>query len=234
LDGEESPEPDQSDQSEVRPSGIPLGRAFIIRQSPLNEDLIAAVRAVAAVHGDGSLPSIPVEIASFRGALGRFWHDADGRPISISIDPSLPHRAFAVVHEIGHFLDLAAIGEPGVFASEVGTELAQWRTSIERSRRWNELGRVLETVVSVAPEHEAAALAAYRDLPEGWARSYTQYVTIRSKDPGLLAGLAAHREPDGVRERMISRLLHWDDYDFASIAEAIETLFRRLGWRSGP
>ena len=234
MDEDAAPLTAPNDPGGARPRGIPLGRAFIIRPSPFNEDLIAAVRAVASVHGDGPLPAIPVEFAALRGAIGRFWYDRDGRPISISIVPSTPHVGFALVHEIGHFLDLVGIGEPGIFASETAADLAPWRVAVERSRRWRELGQAIEPVVRFVPPDEASTLLEYRALPELWARSYAQFVTERSGDPALRASLTAHRAADAAATRQISRLLHWDDDDFAPIAEAIDQLFRRLGWRSGP
>lgn len=196
------------------------------------DELLAAVRIVSSVHGDGPLPSIPMLLVSASSQIrGRFWYGEDG-PTAISIDLAHRHRGFAAVHEIGHFLDFSGIGAPNTFASETADELAAWRAAAVQSRQVRRLGRSVEAIAGqVAPE-VALIYHAYLDLPEIWARSYAQYVTIRSRDAALEAGLAAHRTAGDAEPATIERLLHWDDDDFAPVAAAIERLFRRLGWRS--
>jgi hypothetical protein len=59
---------------------------------------------------------------------------------------------------------------------------------------------------------------------ETWARCYTQFVAIRSRDTALLEELATRRMASpGLPQ-------YWDDGDFAPIATEIERLFRRLRW----
>jgi hypothetical protein len=217
----------------ARPSGTPLGRAFLIRPSPFNEDLIVAVRAVASVHGDGPLPPIPMILVSISSeSRGRFWYGPSG-PTAISVDLAHRHRAFAAVHEIGQFLDFTAIGQPDSFASESSPKLAAWRAAAEQSKRVAELRRAVASSVPSLRPKDATAYVESLVLPELWARCYAQYIAIRSGDGQLRAGSEAHRATSPTREGGIGHLLHSDDDDFLPIAETIEALFRRLGWRSG-
>ena len=205
----------------------------MIRQSPFNEDLIAAVRACASVHGDGPLPQIPMILVSVSGeSRGRFWYGPKG-PTAISVDLTHRHRVLAAVHEIGHFLDFTAMGEPGNFASESSLELTTWRAAVEQSQRLSELKRSVVSLASSLRPEDTAVYVESLELPELWARCYAQYVAARSGDPQLRAGLEVHRATVPTRQGGIGHLLHWDDEDFVPIADTIEALFRRLGWRSG-
>lgn len=209
--------------------GTPLGRAFLIPQSPFADALRAAVRAVASVHGDGPLPTIPIRIVrdpEIRHA--RFRHGPAG-PISISVNLDSPWLAFALVPEIGHFIDLAGIGSPASYASDSDAEFSAWRLGIRQSRRPDELRLALADRVRSLTAQQTRTGIDVLTMPECWARSYAQYVAIRSGEPALLATLDAIRVPRSSED--LDYLLHWDD-DFDPIALAIEHLFRRLGWRS--
>jgi hypothetical protein len=172
-----------NDSSDARPSGSSIGRAFLIRQSPLNDDLIAAVRAVESVHGDGPLPAIPLRFGPLPPRIdARFWFDPDG-PVSIEVNRARPHVRFATVHEIGHFLDYAGIAEPNRFASEASHELAEWRDAVEHSHQVQRLRRSIELILSDVSDEVAARYRAYLDPAEFSARSYAQFVTARTGDP---------------------------------------------------
>ena len=58
---------------------------------------------------------------------------------------------------------------------------------------------------------------------ELFARTYCQYVAVRSGDPDLQRELEKSLEPD-YREQ-------WHEDDFTPIAGALDDLFDRLGWR---
>jgi hypothetical protein len=220
------------DSSDARPSGSSIGRALLVRPSPLNQDLIAAVRAVESVHGDGPLPAIPLRFGQFPpGVEARFWFNPDG-PISIEVNRTRRHVRFATVHEIGHFIDHSGIAEPSRFASEASEELADWRIAVKRSRQVQLLERAIGLILSDVSEDVAARYRAYLDPTELWARSYAQFVTVRADDPALRPGLNALRIDDGTSPGRIEHLLHWENADFAPIEAAIEAAFRRLGWRS--
>jgi hypothetical protein len=106
--------------------------------------------------------------------------------------------------------------------------LAEWRRVVARSQAIQDLvGMTVDRSLRVHVEHVADLL----DPVEIWARSYSQYIALRSRSPELLASL------DGFRMRAPTALYYpqqWEDDDFEPIDEAIERLFRRLGWRRQP
>jgi hypothetical protein len=197
-----------------------------------HEDLYLAVRELDRVHGDGELPDLPVLI--------ELNLEPDGRFIARGIEPSTivlrangPYRGFTLLHEIGHLIDYCAFPEPGSFASESGwDELAPWRDACEASRTRGQLTARIAALLQSLPtasDTERRRLLRMLELSEFWARSYAQYVATRSGHPELVADLNAQRASSSGR---VYYPLHWDDDDFRPIGEAIETLFRRIGWRT--
>jgi hypothetical protein len=64
---------------------------------------------------------------------------------------------------------------------------------------------------------------------EFWARCYAQYVTVVTGDSDATTTLnTLVRRSSGS----VYVPVQWEWDDFSSIAEAIERLFRRLGWRT--
>jgi hypothetical protein len=81
-------------------------------------------------------------------------------------------------------------------------------------------------VASVDVDYQFAAELLLLD--ELWARSYAQYVAIRSGSRTLTSSLNSLRKHEPGR---VYYPLQWEDADFDGIDEAIEELFRRIGWR---
>jgi len=67
-------------------------------------------------------------------------------------------------------------------------------------------------------------LMKYNEL---WARSYVQFIVLRSGSQLLRTDLDARRV--GPQE-MVYIPRFWEDEDFEPIARTIESLFRRLKW----
>jgi hypothetical protein len=61
---------------------------------------------------------------------------------------------------------------------------------------------------------------------EVWARSYAQYIALRSGDATMQPQVA------DIRRRPIYGARHWEDADFEQVADAIDALFEGLGWRT--
>jgi hypothetical protein len=218
---------------DLLPSGIPLSRALIIRPGVANDDLREAVDAINRVHGDGDLPEIPV---SFAGGMldadgeadGRFTlrrhHDGPAVPVSIVIRSGAPHRQFVLVHEVGHLIDLS--GLPGhdysSFSLDV-PELDDWRDKVVGTNAYRSLRALTDPVVGGDPSR-ALKLSTLEEL---WARSYAQFVAVRSLSAELLRAL------DRLRDRPRTGVYYprqWDDDDFGDVDRAIEHLFRRQQW----
>ena len=232
-----------SGNGRLGPAGIPVGRAFPIQQGILNDDLREAIRAIERTHGDGELPTVPIRTLelgrdSRLRRRGRTVLDPNsGLPVVIQIVPNESHRAFTTLHEIGHVLDLCGLSDVGRFASSDARELATWRETVARSLAVAELHRLshLNSIDVVADDGLVLSIEVDSQfatdlllLDELWARSYAQYITIRSGSRMLKSSL------DSLRRRAPDRVyypLQWDDEDFGAIGEAIEALFWRLGWR---
>jgi hypothetical protein len=225
------------------PFGNPVSYAF----STLPGDTTATgrevrrtLRAIDAVHGIGTrrLPRIPIaeEVNSTR--FGAYARTVGGQAVRITVEQDGNHKSLTTAHEIGHFLDHQALGTTGQFASEASVPaLTRWRTAVERSRavfdlrdmvlrRWVE---VREADGSTSTFLVATTYIGFLLRPsELWARSYAQYITVRSGDPVLTAQLASERER---LPWMPYYPEQWDDDDFSPIAGAIDVLFKGKGWR---
>jgi hypothetical protein len=129
-----------TDKGSGRPAGpFSIGRALEIPAGSVNDDLRLVVEAVDRVHGVGHLPRIPMEFRNQLGMGGRFdFNVATGEPIRIVVDRRAPHRILVALHEIGHFLDLAAFGDGPLFGSTINSLLSGLSPS---KRVW--LSRVL-------------------------------------------------------------------------------------------
>jgi hypothetical protein len=225
------------------PSGVPVGRSFSISQGIVNDALREAIEAVQETHGDGELPTIPIRTVDL-GRHSRFRSRGrmvigreSGLPVAILIAPNENHRAFTTVHEIGHVLDLCCLADPGAFASNFASQLEPWRRAVARTDSVAELRRLadLASVEVIGSdgiprrfEVDRLFAAELLQLEELWARSYAQYVAMRSTSPRLRESLNALRRRD--RDRVYYPL-QWEDDEFGTVDEAIEALFRRLQWR---
>ncbi len=217
---------------EDRPAGVSLGRALTIPSGIVNDELRDVVRLIDRVHGDGELPTIEMSmvpglvLSSDQPTDGLFLYRLDERsvvrPRSIRLRFEAPHRAFVALHEIGHFLD--GCGLPGIgFSSVRHPSLSEWRQAVRRSRAWLELNRL-----AMWTQRDVSVRATALLQPsETWARSYAQFVAIRSSSERMRESLVALRgQPLG--DVYLPR--HWEDDDFEEIETAIDATFRRLRW----
>lgn len=206
----------------------------------LHDVITRALTIIDRVHTDGVLPKIPVadsyssSVPSAGGFVSR-----EGVPVSIDIntyEDFAPSAMLTFIHEIGHFLDLSALGTAGVFATLAGdVALDGWRTAVDATnatqtlRRRKGAGTVTvhtprgPVVLAVGDRH-VEYLLGYDEL---WARSYAQYIAERSMDATLLAALDLTRSPAAIGQLYPAQ---WSAADFAPVAIAIDTLFKRLGW----
>jgi hypothetical protein len=212
-----------------RPDGVPLGRAFLIGPGLANEPLREAVDIVAGVHGDGDLPTIPVVWDTSLDARARFVI-RDALPSAIAVRPG-DALVVPIVHEIGHFLDFAAIDGFGAFASLESARFDEWQTSVNETATFRTLSQAVDQALPKVPRERSMRrrrIARLRSPEEVWARSYTQYVIGRSGRADLAADLESERfwTVEGV-----VCPLHWEASEFRAIDDAIERLFRSLGWR---
>ena len=213
------------------PDGLPVGRALLIPPGVVNDEFREAVATVAAVHGDGALPTVPVLLTTGLEGRGRLVHRA-GVPNAILIEHGVSYRAVALVHEVGHLLDLVGIGDGASFASASSPMFADWLLSVVDTPAYARLDEIIRRALAEIPEHhlrQRTRLSILRDPEELWARSYAQYIAVRSGNLDLNRGIAALTE---VSIAGLTVPLQWERDEFASIAREIDLLMRRLQWRS--
>ncbi len=224
------------------PAGpAPVSDALDVEAGPSDKPLRDALAAVDAVHRDGQLPKIPVKrVVLSRGMHGHFMHVAGGSPLEIAVHPAAGHAALTAVHEVGHFLDYSGLGASGEFCSVTGDLLSGWRAAVRDSIAVQRLGRLWRFTADRAQEPQADGAGSvvrygveHRYIEyllqneELWARSYAQFITVKSAHPELRDQL------DRLRSRPERRLYHgpqWDDEDFLPILAEIEAVFRQQGW----
>lgn len=222
-----------------RPCGRPVRESLETPQDRFGKRLRAAIRAIDSVHGDGSLPRIPVIETKHRTDMGVYnKHRGTGQPVAIEISRRKNDNVeLTFVHEVGHFLEGTAI--PGVHFGvrqwELDENVRGWRQAVIETYPYQELRRIREEGflrvkhsdgredrISVQPDY-AAYLGKFEEL---WGRSYAQYIAVRSRDETLLKQVEARRSKTGPYP------LQWSDREFGPIAEEFDSLFKAIGWRS--
>ncbi len=232
---EPEPEPEEG------PLGDPVSDA--LRFTRTVQQLQDVMAAVDAVHGDGQLPEIPVRPSTSRRVHGQFRYVQPNKPLDILITMPGEHPEITLVHEVGHFLDHAALPKGqnppalGASASRDGdmAEVKAWRQACRDSAAIQELKRLRSqgsVTVTLADGHQHQFpvpkqwVAYLLGEEEMFARAYAQYVAVKSGDARLLNQLAALRR----REGQVYYPQQWEDADFEPIREALDNLFRALGW----
>lgn len=216
--------------SRLAPAGRPVSSA--VDPQALTGVSRRVLDAIDSVHGDGNLPQTPIRrYGSADGAaLGVYRWDPSTLAGVIRILPGGPYPEFTLAHELGHLLDHQGV-IAGKFASELAREFGPWLEASQSSSAVRGLLDLLNgperielrgVMVRVPKDYIAYLL----DPREVWARSYAQYVAVRSGDPVLLEQLARAQRPAGV----LALQRQWQEEDFQAIMEAIDEVFYRLGW----
>lgn len=214
-------------RSAVTPLGTAVSAALQAPPSgPLRAPLQAALEAIDAVHGDGVLPSIPVEVMRSATLAGGYEYQISGLVSTrIRVRPT-PDAAGTIVHEVGHFLDQKGLpgGDVRRFSSEDEKLLDAWRKSVTESATFKTLKAAARTGRLPSGLRVGRDEVTYRlEWKELWARAYFQYITERSGSAVLRADL------ERIRTGYFS-LEQWPDEEFGPILREIDTLFQSLGW----
>ena len=206
------------------PQGVPVSRALLMPSGRTGaaKELREALAAIDSVHGDGALPAIPVELSRTGRALGqyRFMPMVD-RSVDIKVSRTGTHQRLTFAHEVGHFLDHKGWGGSG-FAAGSDPAAKAWRDAVINSPEVQRLAELRRT----NPGQKWYRYATRFD--ELWARSYAQWVAVRSGDQVMLDQLIKIKtDPNSEGYR----LSQWGTVEFGPIAKAIDDLFAMLGWR---
>lgn len=153
---------------------------------------------------------------------GSYRYDAERGCGVVLVDWNAKAQEFGFLHEIGHFFDHQALGEPGTYASPAHSLLDGWRAAVEASTTVIMLRQLYGAAQEsarvggpLADVHVAnAETRGYLLKPaELFARSYSHYVAIRTKRKKLLRHLDYWREGP--------ELMFWDDQEFTPIADQL-------------
>jgi hypothetical protein len=186
---------------------------------------------IDSIHGDGTLPSIPVRSARMKDAAGKY-RTRGGAAVDIKIDPRRSRKALTLAHEVGHLLDHNSIGRPRTYESErANGVLAGVMEKIESTIEVSRLRQALQSEQAIGRSRRSFSrrhqwLEYAVSSKELWARAYAQYIAVKSSDAELLKGvsdISASKDVDYA-------LSQWSTESFAPIIEAIDEAFKRIGW----
>lgn len=167
-------------------------------------------------------------------AQGAFlYRISTGAPVRIEIRESGPTRGFTLAHEIGHYIEVTQLDGHNQgnrdwdrdtlmrpFIEAVQNSIAFQRlASVQGKAKASENGNIY----TIDPGHTDYLLANN----ELWARAFAQWVATRSKDGRLLEQLDYSRD---MNRHPVYHAAQWGDQDFAEIANAIDGIFRKVGW----
>jgi SPP1 gp7 family putative phage head morphogenesis protein len=213
--------------------GTPVSNALRFDDRPALKSARRAAELIDSVHTDGVLPQIPVKIARLRQGVEGRYRMSQGQPVDIEFRAKGGTPLFTAAHELGHFIDHVGI-DPRVKFPSLGASavLDPWMQAVKNSSafktlrdyRANPLANVDGKLIAISPGYITYAL----DPRELFARSYSQYIAIRSGDAAMLAELSRERAGG---DAPIYLPMQWEDDDFAPIAKAFDEVFSKLGWR---
>jgi hypothetical protein len=182
----------------------------------------AGLDAIDLVHDDGALPPIPLfdTDSDEYGFLMPMKTAAGMGTEYVAVRGTGPWPALTTVHEMGHFLDVGAIGPVGRMATLAGDpDMAAVLAVVQKTASI----KALEELRDNARNHRELQHYNYLLQPfEIWARAYAQFITEKSGSRVLQADLQRLLARDPNRQ--------WTTEDFALVAQAIEALFKKLGW----
>ncbi len=170
------------------------------------------------------------------------YYDVPGKPLRIVVVPTATCPELTLVHELGHLIDHQLLGTSWRYASADPSLLVTWRQRIEASETFQTLNAAStfieqgeSEVVVELPDAESYTfkfselnirMVQYLLKPcELFARSYAQYIALRSQHNVLRHGLNAQQT--ALSRAVIPR--QWEDEDFEPIAEAFDALFHQQG-----
>lgn len=221
--------PTTPENSPVGPNGRLVSEALNLnslrnRQMRSQAELVLA--EINKIHGDGALPTIPVNESTARNKYGAFWY-RNTTPEKITLSRGGDHQALTLAHEIGHFLDLSAL-DAKWSSTRTGTE-AQSVINAARNSDWvkNVWTRVSEfnsrSSSDTMPISIDSRYVRYLlETKEIWARAYAQYVATKSGNETLL---------EQLRKLQTAKFpSQWSDDDFLPIMAEFDRLFTKKGW----
>lgn len=200
------------------PRSEPLRNFFTVEaQGELGKTAGNAIDQIAKVHGVTNAIKVPVVSHPVLGSNGQYMVDHSG-PLAIGVNPSALAPGSTTLHEVGHYLEMSVMAgnRHGLRKIEEDPLMKEWLAAV----------RGTDTYAKLSGQAKGDRYVEYVLTPrELWARTYSQYIAVRSKDPALLAEL------DSTRRGQIKLPTQWPDAEFEPVARELDALFTKLGWR---
>ncbi|MCA0270225.1 MAG: hypothetical protein LCH53_13560 [Bacteroidetes bacterium] len=203
-----------------KPSGTPVSVALSGPKSGKTAEALArTLQAIDGVHGDGALPLIEVRRSRSKDYLGAYFPNGTGIRLASDLHPHM-----TLAHEIGHFIDHKGLPGKDLSSRSGDDVLDRWRKAVHASAAYGILTKRYDDAVAGLPGASSVRYTTYiKSDVECFARSYAQYIAVRSGDPQMLAEIATMRTGKWAARQ-------WEDDDFVPIAEAFDDLFHTQGW----
>lgn len=163
---------------------------------------------------------VPVRSSDTKGEYGSFAFSLSRHePVRININRTGDHKASTFTHEFGHYLD-HQMGDKGWLTKSNDPTIAAWKAAIDASPSTQKLrnGRIM------GEPRFNKDIDYYLLTNEQWARSYAQWVALRSGDAGMLGEMNKIRRSRGPRA-----LSQWPDDEFEPIARSLDAVFKARG-----
>ena len=167
------------------------------------------------------------------GARGEL-HYADPPRVQLAINNQLKRagsNALTILHESGHWLDLAHLDAPLEVAGNFrGADLGPVFEAVRKTERWQGYQQLVADYVAgderiSRSEHDY--VADYLMMPfETWARAFAQYTATKSGNKLLLDEVYLYAKGEDAEQ--------WLAHDFRGVAAAIDHLFTQKGWLPKP
>ena len=150
--------------------------------------------------------------------------------LSIGIDPSVPDVTLSVLHELGHHLDLAVLSDHQMPAS-ASQRLSGWHNAVVGSHAVSTLFTRFTApfpIGTVSIRADPDDLMYLLEVEELFARSYSQYIAVKSGDTTLINEL--RMSPTLAPGVDVLFPEQWEPTDFALIRAAFDELMEVLRW----
>lgn len=202
--------------------------AVKVKSGPVAKAAKESLASIAKVHSDGGLKDSPLASKSMSDAYGCYqrWRGSttDGFRSEVKINPKGDHATLTTLHELGHKIDFEAIA----VYDQSGRPVHTFHAAALAVR-----ARILAALKAGPRAQAIAAEPAFSVRMRGYAlsdvelfaRSYAQYITVRSGSAAAAADLA-HELASKNRSA-----LQWPEAEFAPIADLFDELFKTLGWQ---
>lgn len=211
------------------PNGATSPISLAIDPGSLRDSIEDALVALATIHAipatAAALTIVEDQLAYGRAAEFRVMSDGS---CEIAVDPNQsPAPGLDALHELGHYVDWAVLPPTSAFGSaSLPAEFDEWFVAVANSSACREMSRIATSPAFVGVTladgtHvqlvEDAAHARYAlQAPEVFARSYCQYIAVRSGNVTLRTELDLALQNHYPEQ--------WRDEDFGPIADAIDGL----------